>query len=194
MPAQQARKSKLKGRRSRAFSIGLISKQTDHVRPLHKRQEEVLTKLSKKAKKLLRTRALFSGPSGRGKTLAVGFLARKLEVTSYRINVRAIVSKYVGDTEKNLRRLFDEAEDLGAILFFDEADALFGERSEVKYSHDRYANGALNLLHDCVKKFQGLIILACNRHHPLDSKFMPRIQCHLWFRHRKRSLTKRNQR
>lgn len=196
MPAQQPSKTKLKARRSpaQAFSIGLISKQTDYVRPLPKRQAEALTKLAKKAKKLLRTRALFRGPSGTGKTLAAEFLARKLEATLYRINVRAVVSKYIGETEKNLRRLVDKAENSSAILFFDEADALFGKRSEVKDSHDRYANSALNFLHDCVKKFQGLIILACIRHHPLDSTFMPKIQCHLWFRHRKRSLAKRNQR
>jgi SpoVK/Ycf46/Vps4 family AAA+-type ATPase len=80
--------------------------------------------------------------------LAVEFLARKLEVTLYRIDLGAVVSRYIGETEKNLRRLFDEAEDSSAILFFDEADALFGKRSEVKNSHDRYANLGLNFLRD----------------------------------------------
>lgn len=190
--ATTQQKTKLAERQ--ALALRIRPKQTDDVSPLPKRQEETLTKLAKKAKKRLRTRALFSGPSGTGKTSAVEFLARKLEVTLYRINIDAVVSKYIGETEKNLRRLFDEAEDSSAILFFDEADALFGKRSEVKDSHDRYANLALNFLHDCVKNFQGLIILACNRHHALDSTFMPRIQCHLSFRHRTRPLAKRNQR
>ena len=87
----------------------------------------------------------------------------------YRIDVGAVVSKYIGETEKTLRRLFGKAENSSAILFFDEADALFGKRSEVKDSHDRYADSALNFLHDCVKNFQGLMILACKRHRPLDS-------------------------
>ena len=100
-----------------------------------------------------------------------------------------------GEIRKSaLRRLFDEAEDSSAILFFDEADALFGKRSEVKDSHDRYANLELNFLHDCVRNFQGLIILSFKRHHALDSTFMARIQCHLSFRHRTRPLAKRNQR
>ena len=141
-------------------------KQTDDISPFPKRQEEALTKLAKKAKKRLRTRALFSGPSGTGKILAVEFLARKLEVTLYRLDLGAVISRYIGETEKNLRRLFDEAS--SAILFFDEADALFGKRGEVKDSHDRYANLGLNFLRDCVKNFQGLIILSCKRHHALD--------------------------
>jgi SpoVK/Ycf46/Vps4 family AAA+-type ATPase len=174
--------------------LHISPKQTDDISPFPKRQEEALTKLAKKAKKRLRTRALFSGPSGTGKILAVEFLARKLEVTLYRIDLGAVVSRYIGETEKNLRRLFDEAEDSSAILFFDEADALFGKRSEVKNSHDRYANLGLNFLRDCVKNFQGLIILSCKRHHALDSAFMPRIQCHLSFRHRTRPLAKRYQR
>ena len=153
-----------------------------------------MTKLAKKAKQLPRTRALFSGPSGTGKTLAVEFLARELEVTVYRIDVGAVVSKYIGETEKTLRRLFGKAENSSAILFFDEADALFGKRSEVKDNHDRYADSALNFLHDCVKNFQGLMILACKRHRPLYSTFMPRIQCHLWFRHRMHPLAKRHRR
>jgi SpoVK/Ycf46/Vps4 family AAA+-type ATPase len=194
MAAQRPRKTKLKARRSPTQAFSMDSKQTGHFRPLPKRQQETLTKLAKKAKQLPRTRALFSGPSGTGKTLAVEFLARKLEVTLYHIDVGAVVSKYIAETEKNLRRLFDEAEDSSAILFFDEADALFGKRSEVKDSHERYANLALNFLRDYVKYFQGLIILACNRHHAPDPTFMPRIQCHLWFGHRTRPLAKRNQR
>ena len=84
--------------------------------------------------------ALFAGPSGTGKTLAAEVLAGELRLDLYRIDLASVVSKYIGETEKNLRRLFDAAEGGGAILLFDEADALFGKRSEVKDSHDRYAN------------------------------------------------------
>src|SRR5205814_7229380 len=84
--------------------------------------------------------ALFAGPSGTGKTMAAEVLARELRLDLYRIDLSAVVSKYIGETEKNLRRVFDAAEEGGAILLFDEADALFGKRSEVKDSHDRYAN------------------------------------------------------
>jgi SpoVK/Ycf46/Vps4 family AAA+-type ATPase len=185
---------KTKRGQRQALALHISPRQTDDISLFPKRQEEALTKLAKKAKQRLRTRALFSGPSGTGKTSAVEFLARKLQVTLYRIDLGAVVSKYIGETEKNLRRLFDEAEDSSAILFFDEADALFGKRSEVKDSHDRYANLALNFLCDRVKKFQGLIILSCKRHHALDMTCMPRIQCHLWFRHRTRPLAKRNNR
>src|SRR5262249_5136087 len=84
--------------------------------------------------------ALFAGESGTGKTMAAEVLANTLHLDLYRIDLSSVVSKYIGETEKNLRRVFDAAEDSGAILLFDEADALFGKRSEVKDSHDRYAN------------------------------------------------------
>ena len=90
--------------------------------------------------------ALFAGDSGTGKTMAAEVIANELRLNLYRIDLSAVVSKYIGETEKNLRRLFDAAEDGGAILFFDEADALFGKRSEVKDSHDRYANIEINYL------------------------------------------------
>ena len=90
--------------------------------------------------------ALFAGESGTGKTMAAEVIAHELRLDLYRIDLSAVVSKYIGETEKNLRRLFDAAEDGGAILFFDEADALFGKRSEVKDSHDRYANIEVNYL------------------------------------------------
>lgn len=84
--------------------------------------------------------ALFSGPSGVGKTLAAEVLALELRLDLFRIDLSSVVNKYIGETEKNLRRVFDEAEAAGAVLLFDEADALFGKRSEVKDSHDRHAN------------------------------------------------------
>src|SRR5262249_34655405 len=91
-------------------------------------------------------RPLFSGPRRTGKTLAAEVLAGELRLDLYRIDLSSVVSKYIGETEKNLRRVFDAAEQSGAILFFDEADALFGKRSEVKDSHDRYANIEINYL------------------------------------------------
>ncbi|MGH9842447.1 MAG: ATP-binding protein, partial [Blastocatellia bacterium] len=90
--------------------------------------------------------ALFAGESGTGKTMAAEVIANELQLDLFRIDLSAVVSKYIGETEKNLRKLFDAAEDSGAILFFDEADALFGKRSEVKDSHDRYANIEINYL------------------------------------------------
>ena len=96
--------------------------------------------------------------------------------TLYRIDLSAVVSKYIGETEKNLRRLFDAAEDGGAILFFDEADALFGKRSEVKDSHDRYANIEINYLLQRMEAYRGLAILATNMKSALDPAFLRRLR------------------
>ncbi|MDV7390898.1 ATP-binding protein [Arthrospira platensis SPKY1] len=120
--------------------------------------------------------ALFAGESGTGKTMAAEVLANELRLNLYRIDLSAVVSKYIGETEKNLRRLFDAAEDGGAILFFDEADALFGKRSEVKDSHDRYANIEINYLLQRMEAYRGLAILATNRKSALDSAFMRRLR------------------
>ena len=126
--------------------------------------------------------ALFAGESGTGKTMAAEVLANDLRLSLYRIDLSAVVSKYIGETEKNLRRLFDAAEDGGAILFFDEADALFGKRSEVKDSHDRYANIEINYLLQRIEAYRGLAILATNRKSALDSAFMRRIRFVVEFR------------
>ncbi len=120
--------------------------------------------------------ALFAGESGTGKTMAAEVLANDLRLDLYRIDLSAVVSKYIGETEKNLRRLFDAAEDGGAILFFDEADALFGKRSEVKDSHDRYANIEINYLLQRMEAYRGLAILATNMKSALDSAFMRRLR------------------
>jgi hypothetical protein len=119
---------------------------------------------------------LFAGESGTGKTLAAEVLAGALRLDLYRIDLSAVVSKYIGETEKNLRRLFDAAEDGGAILFFDEADALFGKRSEVKDSHDRYANIEINYLLQRVEAYRGLAILATNLKGSLDAAFLRRLR------------------
>ena len=120
--------------------------------------------------------ALFAGESGTGKTMAAEVIANDLRLNLFRIDLSAVVSKYIGETEKNLRRLFDAAEDGGAILFFDEADALFGKRSEVKDSHDRYANIEINYLLQRIESYHGLAILATNMKSSLDQAFMRRIR------------------
>jgi predicted nucleic acid-binding protein len=126
--------------------------------------------------------ALFTGESGTGKTMAAEVLADELKLGLYRIDLSAVVNKYIGETEKNLRRLFDAAEDGGAILFFDEADALFGRRSEVKDSHDRYANIEINYLLQRLESFSGLAIMATNMKGALDTAFLRRIRFILEFR------------
>lgn len=126
--------------------------------------------------------ALFVGESGTGKTMAAEVLANDLRLSLFRIDLSAVVSKYIGETEKNLRRLFDAAEGGGAILFFDEADALFGKRSDVKDSHDRYANIEINYLLQRIEAYRGLAILATNRKGALDSAFMRRIRFVVEFR------------
>jgi hypothetical protein len=120
--------------------------------------------------------ALFSGASGTGKTMAAEVLANELALDLYRIDLSAVVSKYIGETEKNLRRLFDAAEETGAILLFDEADALFGKRSEVKDSHDRYANIEVSYLLQRMEAYRGLAILTTNFRAALDPAFLRRIR------------------
>ncbi len=119
---------------------------------------------------------LFAGQSGTGKTLAAEILARELGLDLFRIDLSQVVSKYIGETEKNLSRVFDEAEGGGAILFFDEADALFGKRSEVHDSHDRYANIEISYLLQRMEAYRGLAILATNMKNSLDTAFLRRIR------------------
>jgi RecA/RadA recombinase len=120
--------------------------------------------------------ALFAGPSGTGKTMAAEILAGELGLELYRIDLAGVVSKYIGESEKNLRRVFDAAEQSGAILFFDEADALFGKRTDVKDSHDLYANIQVNYLLQRMEDYRGLAILATNRKTALDRAFLRRLR------------------
>ncbi len=125
--------------------------------------------------------ALFAGPSGTGKTLAAEVLAGALRLDLYRIDLAITVSKYIGETEKNLRRVFDAAEEGGAILLFDEADALFGKRSEVKDSHDRHANIEVSYLLQRMESYRGLAILTSNLKDSLDPAFLRRLRFMLQF-------------
>jgi len=120
--------------------------------------------------------ALFAGESGTGKTTAAEVLANELDLDLYVIDLSRVVSKYIGETEKNLGRVFDAAEDGGVILLFDEADALFGKRSEVKDSHDRYANIEVSYLLQRMESYRGLAILTTNRKQAIDDAFLRRIR------------------
>ena len=129
-----------------------------------------------KGRRGLGVSALFAGESGTGKTLAAEVLAHQLDLDLYRIDLSSVVSKYIGETEKNLRQVFDAAEEAGAALLFDEADALFGKRSDVKDSHDRYANIEVSYLLQRMEAYQGLAILTTNLKSALDRAFQRRLR------------------
>jgi SpoVK/Ycf46/Vps4 family AAA+-type ATPase len=120
--------------------------------------------------------ALFAGPSGTGKTMSAEVIANDLGLDLYKIDLSSVVSKYIGETEKNLNRIFTEAEHSNVILFFDEADALFGKRSEVKDAHDRYANIEVGYLLQKMEEYEGIVILATNFSRNLDDAFVRRLQ------------------
>lgn len=125
--------------------------------------------------------AVFSGSSGTGKTMAAEVIARELRTSLYRVNLNHVVSKYIGETEKNLSRVFEEAQKKAAVLLFDEADALFGKRSEVKDSHDRYANIEINYLLAKMDAYHGLVILSSNHKIAIDPTVMCRVKYLLEF-------------
>lgn len=119
---------------------------------------------------------LFAGPPGTGKTMAAQVIANELGLDLYRVDLSTVVSKYIGETEKNLERIFEEAQNSNAILFFDEADAIFGKRSEVKDAHDRYANLEISYLLQRMEVYDGVAILATNLRANLDEAFTRRLQ------------------
>jgi len=129
-----------------------------------------------KGRRGLGVSALFTGASGTGKTMAAEALARDLRLDLYRIDLSSVVSKYIGETEKNLKQVFDGAEEGGALLLFDEADALFGKRSEVRDSHDRYANIEVGYLLQRIEAYQGLAILTTNLKSSMDTAFQRRLR------------------
>jgi hypothetical protein len=153
---------------------GLLRQLVAHVR--HRRTVYGAWGFGRRTARGLGVAALFAGESGTGKTLAAEVVAAALRLPLYRIDLSAVVSKYVGETEKNLRRLFDAAEGGGAALFFDEADALFGKRGEVKDSHDRYANIEVNYLLQRLEAYRGLAVLATNFKAALDPAFLRRLR------------------
>ena len=118
---------------------------------------------------------LFSGPSGTGKTMSAEVMANDLGLSLYRVDLAAVVSKYIGETEKNLSKIFDDASASGAILFFDEADAMFGKRSEISDSHDRYANLEVSYLLQRMEEYDGIVILASNLRNNMDDAFIRRL-------------------
>jgi SpoVK/Ycf46/Vps4 family AAA+-type ATPase len=125
--------------------------------------------------------ALFAGPSGTGKTMAAEVIANELALDMHKIDLSGVVSKYIGETEKNLDRIFTAAENSNAILFFDEADALFGKRSEVRDSHDRYANIEISYLLQKMEEYEGIAILATNLRTNLDESFARRLAFTVYF-------------
>ena len=125
--------------------------------------------------------AVFSGLGSTGKTMAAEVMARELRTSVYRVNLNQVVSQYIGETEKNLVRVFEVARKKGAVLLFDEADALFGKRSEVKDSHERYANIELNYLLAKIEAYRGLLILSSNHSVDIDPAIMCRVKYLLEF-------------
>jgi SpoVK/Ycf46/Vps4 family AAA+-type ATPase len=126
-------------------------------------------------------RALFHGPPGTGKTLTASLLGKQFNKDVYRIDLSQVVSKYIGETEKNLEKVFNKAEHKDWILFFDEADALFGKRSSVQNAHDKYANQEVSYLLQRVEDFPGLIILASNYKSNIDQAFVRRFNSIIHF-------------
>jgi ATPase family associated with various cellular activities (AAA)/Winged helix domain, variant len=120
--------------------------------------------------------ALFAGPSGTGKTMAAQVIARSLGMELYRVDLSGVVNKYIGETEKRLKQVFDACERANVVLFFDEADALFGQRTQVKDAHDRFANIEIDYLLQRMEQFDGIAILATNRKSDLDQAFLRRLR------------------
>jgi hypothetical protein len=126
-------------------------------------------------------RSLFYGPPGTGKTLTATLLGKHTHRDVYRIDLSMVVSKYIGETEKNLSRVFEKAENKNWILFFDEADALFGKRTEIRDAHDRYANQEVSYLLQKIEEHAGLVILASNMKSNIDAAFARRFQSVIYF-------------
>jgi SpoVK/Ycf46/Vps4 family AAA+-type ATPase len=126
-------------------------------------------------------RSLFYGPPGTGKTMTACLLGKATGQDVYKIDLSQVVSKYIGETEKNLGKVFDQAQSRGWILFFDEADALFGKRSETKDSHDRYANQEVSFLLQRIESFDGIAILASNQRANMDDAFARRFESMVFF-------------
>lgn len=139
-------------------------------------QSEKIFKKSGRLKKAERSiRVLFDGPTATGKTMAAELLSKSIGLDLYRIDLSRVVSKYIGETEKNLAQVFARAESKNWILFFDEADALFGKRTDVRDSHDRYANIEVSYLLARMEEYEGLSILSTNFKSNIDDAFLRRF-------------------
>ncbi len=145
-----------------------------------KRHKQVKINAGRQPKEKCLT-GLFTGPSGTGKTLAAEVIASQLDLDLYRVDLSSVVSKYIGETEKNLQRIFSKAADKEVVLFFDEADALFGKRTEVKDAHDRYANAEVSYLLQALENCKGIVLFACNKKQNIDPAFIRRMHYVLEF-------------
>jgi SpoVK/Ycf46/Vps4 family AAA+-type ATPase len=134
-----------------------------------------------KVGKGLGTSALFSGPPGTGKTMVAALIAKELGLELYQVDMAKVTSKWIGETERNLAALFDAAEAGHAVLLFDEADSLFGKRTDVKSSNDRYANLETNYLLQRLESFTGICLLTTNHETAIDQAFMRRLSLHVRF-------------
>lgn len=152
-----------------------------HLRSWIKHETRILADLDMRKTLQPGYRALFYGPPGTGKTLTATLLGKTLRRSVYRVDLSAVVSKYIGETEKNLERIFTAAENRDWILFFDEADALFGKRTSVKDSHDRYANQEVSYLLQRIEGYRGIVILASNDKKNIDEAFSRRFQAIIHF-------------
>ena len=159
--------------------MAVLKEIVNQVRHRHKVYHE--WQFSEKYTRGLGISALFTGESGTGKTMAAEVIANELKMDLYRIDLSQVVNKYIGETEKNIKKIFDTAEHSGVILLFDEADALFGKRSEVKDSHDRYSNIQLGYLLQRMEEYTGLAILTTNMKQSIDKAFERRIRFTLHF-------------
>jgi SpoVK/Ycf46/Vps4 family AAA+-type ATPase len=156
------------------FQIQTLRQIASHV--LHRTKVYETWGFAAKEQRGLGVSGLFTGESGTGKTMAAEVLANELQMDLYRVDLSAVVSKYIGETEKNLKQVFDGAEDGGVLLLFDEADALFGKRSDVKDSHDRYANIEVSYLLQRIEAYRGLAILTTNLKSSMDRAFQRRLR------------------
>jgi len=141
-----------------------------------KDQNAALKAVASDARAGVRGAVLLSGASGTGKTMAADMLAAELGTTVYRIDLRSLASKYIGETEKNIDKAFGEAERAGAVLLIDEADALLGKRTDVKDAHDRYANLDMSALLVRIEQYQGVALLATNPGTNIDPAFTRRLR------------------
>lgn len=158
-----------------------VRSQIDELRSWFHYNRKLMKQFGMERKLAAGYRALFFGPPGTGKTLCATLLGKEFNKPVFRVDLSNLVSKYIGETEKNLARLFDEAEYKNWILFFDEADAIFGKRTQVKDAHDRYANQEVSYLMQRIESFNGLIILATNLKVNIDEAFLRRFQSVILF-------------